>query len=134
VCSNVPVQWFVKFLSKQNSSLHVFVNLRSVITTVLNRRQNLLSMLVLLWTTDVEFWNTSKYKWPKNQSYLPLNFFSSCLMTAFVNETVVPLPPRSGVKVDRSPDWQTASVAFSSLHYTQKMRGHAHTTQGPGRL
>ncbi len=55
-------------------------------------------------------------------------------MTAFVNETVVPLPPRSGVKVDRSPDWQTASVAFSSLHYTVNMSEHSDTTHGPGRL
>ena len=36
-------------------------------------------------------------------------------MTAFVNVAVVPLPFKSGVSTDKSPDWQTANVAFSNL-------------------
>ena len=38
-------------------------------------------------------------------------------MTALVNVFVVPVPLRSGVKSDASPDWQTANVAFSSLQH-----------------
>ena len=36
-------------------------------------------------------------------------------MMAFVKVAVVPVPFRSGVSSDVSPDWTTARVAFSSL-------------------